>query len=412
MIAADRPGRAVGQAPRAVDARTAASATCRAPRWRSLFGRGDLVVANDAATLPASLHGTHLPSGDADRDPARRLAVARAIRPRFSPSPSAPATTARAPRTAPPPPPLAPGDRLAFGPLTAAIERCSATLACVELRFVGSRPRSTGRRSPARPADPVRPRPRAAGARGRCGRRSPPTRWRSRRRRPASRSTGARCGWRGRGVGFATLTHAAGISSTGDPALDRRLPFDEPYRIPQATAAAIAETKRRSGRVIAIGTTVVRALEAAADAGRRVRAGQGVARGRIGPDTRIASSTPILTGIHQPGESHFELLRAFADDATARPHHHGALRAPLSRPRFGEFLVPHRAHARVRRGRSGEFDPRFARTTLHRRFAFDDISASAHPAVDLQGRGRSLSLNKRPVAGTFSGGGNVASISS
>ena len=39
--------------------------------------------------------------------------------------------------------------------------------------------------------------------------------------------------WRGRGIGFATLTHAAGISSTGDPALDRRLPFDEPYRIPQ-----------------------------------------------------------------------------------------------------------------------------------------------------------------------------------
>ncbi len=43
--------------------------------------------------------------------------------------------------------------------------------------------------------------------------------------------------WRGRGVGFATITHAAGISSTGDSTLDRQFPFDEPYIIPQRTAA-------------------------------------------------------------------------------------------------------------------------------------------------------------------------------
>ena len=49
---------------------------------------------------------------------------------------------------------------------------------------------------------------------------------------------------RGRGIDFATITHAAGISSTGDPELDRRLPFDEPYRIPQTTVAAIRRTRR------------------------------------------------------------------------------------------------------------------------------------------------------------------------
>ena len=38
--------------------------------------------------------------------------------------------------------------------------------------------------------------------------------------------------WRQRGVGFATLTHAAGISATGDPRLGLQLPFDEPYCIP------------------------------------------------------------------------------------------------------------------------------------------------------------------------------------
>ena len=66
---------------------------------------------------------------------------------------------------------------------------------------------------------------------------------------------------RAKGVSFATLTHAAGISSTDDAELDLRLPFDEPYRIPEATAAAIRRTQADGGRIVAVGTTVVRALE-------------------------------------------------------------------------------------------------------------------------------------------------------
>jgi S-adenosylmethionine:tRNA ribosyltransferase-isomerase len=121
-------------------------------------------------------------------------------------------------------------------------------------------------------------------------------------------------GWRARGVGFATLSHAAGLSSTGDAALDRRLPFEEFYRIPEACASAIAAAKSRAGRVIAIGTSVVRALESAASADRTVRAGQGRASGRIARGARLGVVDAILTGVHQPGESHYELLRAFADD--------------------------------------------------------------------------------------------------
>jgi S-adenosylmethionine:tRNA ribosyltransferase-isomerase len=121
--------------------------------------------------------------------------------------------------------------------------------------------------------------------------------------------------WRERGVVFATLTHAAGISSTGDPALDARLPFDELYRIPERTAVAVREARSRGGRVIAVGTTVVRALESAAAADGTVRPGPGIATGRIGPSTALRVVDAILTGIHQPGESHFELLRAFAGDA-------------------------------------------------------------------------------------------------
>ena len=66
---------------------------------------------------------------------------------------------------------------------------------------------------------------------------------------------------------------------------------------------------------MAIGTTVVRALESAALADGSVRIGGGVATGRITRGTPLRVVDAILTGMHQPGESHFELLRAFADDA-------------------------------------------------------------------------------------------------
>src|SRR6202030_366106 len=72
--------------------------------------------------------------------------------------------------------------------------------------------------------------------------------------------------WLERGVDFATLTHAAGISSTGDSTLDRQLPFDEPYIIPERTATLIGQARSKNGRVVAVGTTVVRALESAANA--------------------------------------------------------------------------------------------------------------------------------------------------
>jgi S-adenosylmethionine:tRNA ribosyltransferase-isomerase len=61
----------------------------------------------------------------------------------------------------------------------------------------------------------------------------------------------------------------------------------------------------------------VRALEHAAMSGR-VRAGDGLATQRIGPATRLRVVDALLTGTHEPGTSHYELLRAFTDDATLR----------------------------------------------------------------------------------------------
>jgi S-adenosylmethionine:tRNA ribosyltransferase-isomerase len=119
------------------------------------------------------------------------------------------------------------------------------------------------------------------------------------------------------GVALATLTHAAGLSATGDPALDRALPLPERYDIPGDTAQAIADTRRRGGRVIAVGTTVVRALESAALRGRgEVLAGASVSHLRLDPSHRLLAVSGILTGVHSPEESHYELLGAFVDAMT------------------------------------------------------------------------------------------------
>jgi S-adenosylmethionine:tRNA ribosyltransferase-isomerase len=116
-----------------------------------------------------------------------------------------------------------------------------------------------------------------------------------------------------KGVIFATLTHAAGISSTGDTTLDAQLPFDEPYFIPASTAAAINQARGRARRVIAIGTTVVRALEHAGREGV-IRAGAGLATQRIGATSQLRIADAILSGTHEPATSHYEMLRAFASD--------------------------------------------------------------------------------------------------
>jgi S-adenosylmethionine:tRNA ribosyltransferase-isomerase len=115
----------------------------------------------------------------------------------------------------------------------------------------------------------------------------------------------------GRGVRVVALTHAAGLSSTGDDALDATLPWPERFEIPEVTAAAIAETRARGGRVVAVGTTVVRALEGAAQAGVR----SGITDLRLGPTSRPVVVDAVLSGLHDPSDSHFRLLEAFAPRA-------------------------------------------------------------------------------------------------
>jgi len=122
-----------------------------------------------------------------------------------------------------------------------------------------------------------------------------------------------------RGIGLAWLTHAAGVSATGDESLDARLPFTERFEIPQSAMDAIQKARLTGGRVIAVGTTVVRALEGcSAKNGGRLIAGAGETDLIIGPGFRRTVVDGILTGLHGPEQSHFQLLRAFADEGILR----------------------------------------------------------------------------------------------
>jgi len=119
---------------------------------------------------------------------------------------------------------------------------------------------------------------------------------------------------RRRGVALAWLTHGAGLSSTGDAALDAALPLPERFDLPAGTVEAIGDARARGGRVVAAGTTVVRALEGAFALRGRLEAGEGTTSLVIGPSFVRRVVDGILTGVHEPGTSHHALLQAFAPE--------------------------------------------------------------------------------------------------
>jgi S-adenosylmethionine:tRNA ribosyltransferase-isomerase len=129
------------------------------------------------------------------------------------------------------------------------------------------------------------------------------------------------------GVALATITHAAGLSATGDEALDAVLPLPELYEVPETCVVAIEQTRARAGRVIAVGTSVVRALESAAlahpDHLAPIRSETSL---RIGPGFRPRVVDALFTGMHEETESHFDLLHAFvkAEVLTAAAAHAAA----------------------------------------------------------------------------------------
>ena len=108
-----------------------------------------------------------------------------------------------------------------------------------------------------------------------------------------------------KGVRIVPLTHGAGLSSTGDANIDRALPLAERFDVPASMMVEVMRTRANGGRVIAVGTSVVRALESAS------LGLSGFTSLKLGPGYKRRIVDGLLTGAHDVSESHYQLLRAF-----------------------------------------------------------------------------------------------------
>ncbi|GAB6899518.1 S-adenosylmethionine:tRNA ribosyltransferase-isomerase [Kineosporia succinea] len=141
-----------------------------------------------------------------------------------------------------------------------------------------------------------------------------------------------------RGVRFAPITLHAGVSSleSGES------PPAEPYRVPDSTAELVNWTRRTGGRVVAVGTTVTRALESATGPDGRVRKAQGWTDLVITPDRGVRAVQGLVTGWHDPEASHLLMLEAVAGAGLVQRAYRHAVDAGYLWHEFGDscLLLP------------------------------------------------------------------------
>jgi S-adenosylmethionine:tRNA ribosyltransferase-isomerase len=111
-----------------------------------------------------------------------------------------------------------------------------------------------------------------------------------------------------KGVGVAPVVLHTGVASLEAD----ESPYPERFRVPAATAEAVNATHRAGGRVIAIGTTSVRALESAVGPDGLAHAADGWTDLLITPERGVAVTDGLLTGWHEPAASHLLMLEAVA----------------------------------------------------------------------------------------------------
>ena len=111
-----------------------------------------------------------------------------------------------------------------------------------------------------------------------------------------------------RGIPVVPLTLHTGVSS---PELHEP-PYPERFAVPEVTARLATSTRRAGRRVIAVGTTVTRALETATDDDGVTHAAEGWTDLVLGPDRPARGVTGLITGLHAPEASHLLLLEAVA----------------------------------------------------------------------------------------------------
>ena len=133
---------------------------------------------------------------------------------------------------------------------------------------------------------------------------------------------------RRRGVRLAKLVLHSGVASLET----HERPYEEYYEVPQRTVDEIRRAKERGGRVVAVGTTVVRALESSVD-----RASRGWTDLVITPERGVKVVDGLLTGFHEPRATHLAMLEAIAGRAHVEKAYDAALRERYLWHEFGDL---------------------------------------------------------------------------
>jgi S-adenosylmethionine:tRNA ribosyltransferase-isomerase len=136
-----------------------------------------------------------------------------------------------------------------------------------------------------------------------------------------------------KGVQIAPLLLHTGVASleSYEP------PYEEFYRVPPQTARAVNLARESGRRVIAVGTTVVRALETVVDSDGGVHPGEGWTRTVVTPERGIHTVNGLLTGLHEPEASHLLMLEALANREHLRMAYQEALREGYLWHEFGDL---------------------------------------------------------------------------
>lgn len=147
---------------------------------------------------------------------------------------------------------------------------------------------------------------------------------------------------RSKDISIVTVVLHAGVSSLelddprgDDDGSDPNPLFPEAFVVPPSTARAVNAARAQGRPIIAVGTTVVRALESAWSAGR-IRAVAGFTRRFVRPGRGVRIVDGLLTGLHDPRASHLALLSAIATPDTLRAAYHEAVREGYLWHEFGD----------------------------------------------------------------------------
>jgi S-adenosylmethionine:tRNA ribosyltransferase-isomerase len=141
-----------------------------------------------------------------------------------------------------------------------------------------------------------------------------------------------------RDIDTAYIVLHAGLSSYMDDELDAQQPAsEEEYFVSATTAEKINRARENGGRVIAVGTTVVRALESVVDGTGLVTEAHAYTRLKIDNQHRLKAVDGLLTGLHEPEASHLDLLSAFLPAEQIRAAYEEAIQRKYLWHEFGDL---------------------------------------------------------------------------